>query len=606
MKTVFIADNFLELQRFIKSKAVPKASLKGFYSYGEIEPSVLSFLKDNGWSLVTPPNADERFQEQFLKDYIDLIGKIGKDCHSLLWWATNVSSKNRFASQLTSFFQEFIQTAQVMEFSTYEHIIIFNPFWVIQPSLKIICTAKSIKWVDLGVAWMRRWTKFYGRFRRTGSIIVNGFIAWGRGVYARHHLHGKILGRLRQGEHYYVLKTFIYDHSFNSRGEYRDAFFGKLPEFISQQKPVIIYANILGDFRYCIQKVRDCDNLTIIPLEIFISFWDVIKAIFKILFYSVNVPDGLTVGGYDVTDIVKNDFKRNLNGVQIFQLLHYNCTKKLLRDVSADTFLTSYENNPWEKMCIMAVRESAANIKIIGYQHTVVPQASANMFISRYELDVIPKPDLVLTVGEEPKKIMEFYGSFKQERIQTACALRFEYLFSLPAFPRTRTRNILLGLEGIMDVYKLVNYIYEQTLQTKDYKFIIRTHPVLPFKIFESKLSFRIQDAPQFEISANKSLIEDIERSDMVIYWGSTVALESLWVGKPVIHFNMGQVLSYDPLFRCQDFKWGINRYSPLLKIIANIYALPDVQYEDSRRKARRYMEKYFHPNSIQNLSRFI
>ena len=72
-----------------------------------------------------------------------------------------------------------------------------------------------------------------------------------------------------------------------------------------------------------------------------------------------------------------------------------------------ESFLFTYENNPWERMCMMAVKSQAPQTKVTGYQHTVVPHASANMFISSHERGRLPMPDRILTVGEAPKQIME-------------------------------------------------------------------------------------------------------------------------------------------------------------------------------------------------------
>ena len=36
----------------------------------------------------------------FMKDYRDLIGELSTHVNTFMWWATNISSKNRFSSQI--------------------------------------------------------------------------------------------------------------------------------------------------------------------------------------------------------------------------------------------------------------------------------------------------------------------------------------------------------------------------------------------------------------------------------------------------------------------------------------------------------------------------
>ena len=256
-------------------------------------------------------------------------------------------------------------------------------------------------------------------------------------------------------------------------------------------------------------------------------------------------------------------------------------------------------------MCMMAVRESSPQTEIIGYQHTVTPQASVNMFISKEEEGVIPKPDRVLTVGEIPKEIIDRYTQVNSLPLEAACALRYESLFQLAPLPRTKTKTILLGLEGIFDVYKMVNFAIEQ-LKGKDYKVIIRTHPVLPVSEFSSKLVERLENLSFIEVSQGKTLVEDLTRCDMTMYWGSTVSLESLWVGKPVIHFDLETLFSYDPLFDCSYLKKTVTLSGDLVQVMEQIYSLSDQDFLSERQKADEYLKKYFFPVNSQYLSKFL
>ena len=108
------------------------------------------------------------------------------------------------------------------------------------------------------------------------------------------------------------------------------------------------------------------------------------------------------------------------------------------------------------------------------------------------------------------------------------------------------------------------------------------------------------------EISRTSSLQEDIAWADMVIYWGSTVALEALSMGKPVVHYDNGSVLSYDPLFELKDLKWRVQAPQPLAAVLDEIALLPDGEYASRLQAARQYVADYFYPVTPQAMSAFL
>jgi hypothetical protein len=257
-------------------------------------------------------------------------------------------------------------------------------------------------------------------------------------------------------------------------------------------------------------------------------------------------------------------------------------------------------------MCLLAVKSQSPQTILIGYQHTVVPHASANMFSSSLERGLLPMPDRIITVGEAPKDIMEKYGDYAGTRIESGCGLRFEYLFQLPLSPRQNRGNILVALEGIFDVYHLVNYCLENLKEADEYAVRIRTHPVLPLDQLAGKLVRPLESVSHFSISTSKSLKEDLEWADVVIYWGSTVAMEALCLGKPVIHYDMGSILNYDPLFQCSELKWVVSNQDDLGKTIREIFAMNDEDYAAKQRMAKDYMNRYFLPVTDERMKRFL
>ena len=582
---------------------------RGKYKYvmfGENDPEAVHLLEEKGFQEIPPPKHDHLYRNHFLQEYINLIGLMGKEPSTPKWWATDIASKNRFTSKLPLLLQQFLTSVKIIQEAEFDHLIILNPSWVILDSLGKVLRNQPVRFVYLGNP-SRKWEELISGWCRIILLaLYTTFIILGRKVSVRKKLKRIIRDNLSRTQPYYVVKTFIYDHSFSESGTYRDVFFGSLLDYLKEKRQVLIYANILGNYKYCINKISQCSSHVILPIEALLSSTNILGALVQFLFCKIRAKREALFWGFDVSDIINHEFFRTYNGIDLYQFLHYWSTKRLLQTLSVETFLLTYENNPWEKMCMMAVKEYSPNTTLIGYQHTVVPQASANMFISENERDVIPMPDRILTVGEAPKEIMERYGSYEKGRIGASCGLRFEYLFHASTRPRKRSGHILLVLEGIFEVYNMVNYVLRELKGKSQYRVTIRTHPVLPLGHFQHKLTHHLKEVSNFTLSSHMLLKDDIDWADIVVYWGSTVALEALSMGTPVIHYESDSILSYDPLFECKHLKWVLSEKEPLIPTLDEIYSLSNERFDEEQMKAKEYLSRYFHPVTEEGLRKFL
>lgn len=548
---------------------------------------------------------NEALRDDFLSEYINLVGMISQECNSRAWWATDIASKNRETSRLTFLLYDFLSIVETISKANSDIFLIINPSWVLIDSLQAYLSKKKLasqffpdnfgKWKEIISA----------RFRATARVLYTFLKLSVRKVYFTFRLRKRIRELSRKKE-YYIVKTFIYDHSFLSDGSYRDAFYGSLPSFLKQKENIIFFATILGHPRVCIEKIRRCHSDVIIPIEVSLSFKDAIRSTIETVFTEIQIKDKKLFFGFDVTGIVNGELKRTCNGIDLYQSLHYDMTRRFVEYLKVKTFLLTYENNPWEKMSMQAIREFSPETEIIGYQHTVVPQSSANAFISSKESNIIPMPDRILTVGKIPKEIMEKYGCYDCGKIEPACGLRFEYLFNSSKVERKKRGHILLAVEGLNGAHQLVNYVIRELSGNMKYEVRVRTHPALPLALFKDKLTGSLNSIPNFSLSQNASLRDDLEWSDIVIYWGSTVSLEALVMGKPIIRYDMDCGLSYDPLFQCGHLKWTVHDDTPLTETIEDILTLDDDCFEQELEKAKQYIKDYFFPVTSANLELFL
>ena len=209
-----------------------------------------------------------------------------------------------------------------------------------------------------------------------------------------------------------------------------------------------------------------------------------------------------------------------------------------------------------------------------------------------------------------PSAILKKYSAFSKDRIYSGCALLYQYLHSYKPFPRRDKKNlytILVMLEGLMDTEILLKYVINQAKELQHIKFIIRSHPALPITFLLSKMGKNISELPlNIEVSYSKEITEDVKRCDVGLYWQTATSLEALMLGRPIIWFDRGDVLSLDPLFGFSEFKWTVQFETPLSSVLIKIKNLTNDEYNFRMQNGRKYVSKYFCQCNEKSLSYFI
>ena len=510
----------------------------------------------------------EKDREEFLRNYIDCIADASRQLNSREWWATDVASKNRFASRMTA-----LLTGKVTPEPFFRSSMVF----IDRAARIIFCACRTI-YHGLQAKWY---------FRKKNILVSASNIPR------------------------YVIKTFVYGHSFTKDGSYHDAFFGCLPKVLEDHgRSVLVYAVILGDRAQCLRLMARCTNVEIVPVELFFDWRKILSDALHLLFFRFRRLETVRFGDENVAPLIDRELSRTLNDIPSFQYFHYRFVESLTKTVRIETFLQTGENNPWERMCILALRKYAPLTRILSYQHATVPQASANMFAGSGEANVAPLPDCLLTTGPEPKRIIEKYGKLPEGFVTASCGWRYEYLEGAEpsnGHKEHAPRRILLALDGNLEGHRMLEYVLCELGGHPEYVLTARAHPVLPFDKIRKKLFSSLPELEKLELSQERDIKTDLLRADAVIYWGSTVGLEALRLGCPVIHFDMGTTLSYDPLFAFDcKIKRTVTEKESLHELLQSIFSLDKRQLVELQQTARKYIETYFSPVSENHLKLFL
>lgn len=551
---------------------------------------------------------NDPIKNDFVELYIDLIGKLGLKYNSSYWWVTGTSAKNRFTSNVFDNLYIFYKIIYVLKDSK-ETLLIINPSNEIFRSISIYCIANSI---DFKVLSQPIHVIVFNKIKDIQSIFYKIYFicdTWRRIYLSNKYLKKKFVSQIQPKKEYYTLRSWFYSKSINENSEYHDSFFGVLPSYLVRKgKRVLIVAGSIGDFKSIVEKINNVDGYFIITEELLLGYADPIRVAFDTHFNRIQIKDKIDLDGLDVSEILRVEIDKEFKGQQILRdYLHFYYAKRLSKIIKIDTFTTIYENNAWEKMWFLALKKHSPQTKTIGYQHTILCEASINMILSKYEKNIVPIPDKINTLGNVTKNYLETHGNYNENRIKASCALRFETLNVSDVVPRNRSNNILLVLGGIIPrAIDMINFVSGALKNNEKYKIIIRPHPALPLYILKQKLDLKLEKHDLFSVSANLSIEEDMQEVDIVIYDASTISLESLMMGIPVIHVALQDMLSYDNLFQCNHFKWTASNEEELARIIDAIYELNDKIYYYEQAQARKYVEDYLSKVTDERLDEFI
>ncbi|HMB45876.1 MAG TPA: hypothetical protein VKL21_08645, partial [Candidatus Methanoperedens sp.] len=183
-------------------------------------------------------------------------------------------------------------------------------------------------------------------------------------------------------------------------------------------------------------------------------------------------------------------------------------------------------------------------------------------------------------------------------------ALRHQYLYEKEKIKKNRNYNILVPLGMLNDSVKLINFLYKSPINTSKYNIIIRCHPIVNLEQIRKRLNFNHDE--KFSVSSIANIKEDLRRVDIVIYTSTTVCIEALMMGIPVIHIDLNEPITIDPLFRMNDLKWVVTKEEELPMIIENIYALDGLELSELQDKARKAIQDYLSEVNEDKLKEFI
>jgi hypothetical protein len=416
--------------------------------------------------------------------------------------------------------------------------------------------------------------------------------------------------RLPEGPYDLCLFTYI-DSTVNEKS---DAFFGRLQEYAAREKPGcrILYTGFVhSPLRKTLSRLRTIGGNRYWPIFLELTFGDLLWALGKTV-NAVNVRRlnlaNPGVNGAEQLDVILRDTLRwdVAKGGFFFNLLVYRAAIRFADKHQPTKLIYPYESKSLEKMLILGVRQAFPQCRLMGYQHTSITPRHTTMLFAPGEAACTPLPDKIITAGEVTRRYLEQHGNYPMGIFVTGCALRQTWrdpLNYVPIGPR-KIRVLLALSSSRLELVQSIQFFRRLSGLTTEFELGIRPHPEFPLSKLPAVLQAWIKrNAKDF---SGTDLLENIAWCDVTAYVSSTVALESLMAGKPVINFRVEDVINPDPILGDIPFGWRVKGVDDFAGALSALSGIPDSEYKSRIQHARKYLGEYLCPVSPECIRKFL
>ena len=539
------------------------------------------------------PETKVRWRDQF----IDWLGDLNGRNACVDWWAYTTTAKNVLTSQLGN---QYFQTQGLLRSLTQGNYSTLYVNGATHAQIEVIRD-----WVgdrrDIGIEVVNsfRRRKFL-RLQAISRLLVQAFKALVASI-------SPDFGVALPKQVDVLLFTYV-DAKLNDD---TDRYFGSLPKLMDSKVPgtrAAYAAYISAPHREAMRQMATVRGPKYFPLFRELQFSDFVWALVKSL-RAINISRFhlRTASDAQFVPLLRDALLSDLSfGGYFHNLLLYRAIPRLLAKTKPSTFVYPYENKSLEKLMLLAIRKHSPGTKIIGYQHTAITPRHTTLLFAPNEASHTPLPDRIVTVGEITRDYLAKSGNYPEGIFETGYAIRQTWREAVPrAELEGRPPRILLALSSSRQ--ELVGAVaYFIVLRARGVRFELGIRPHINFPISILSDEYRQWIASNAHDFSNTALVDDINWCDLTAYVSSTVSLESLMVGKPIIYIASVGVLSPDPILGELAMCWRVLDVDGFIAALAEITALPENRYSQMALEALAYVRKYLAPPREQCVELFM
>jgi hypothetical protein len=324
--------------------------------------------------------------------------------------------------------------------------------------------------------------------------------------------------------------------------EWRDPYFGPLSEVLARSN--IEFFRFGPAERPGFEKDLGRRRKYYWPLVMDLDFRSLVVSFFA--FWAPDLPKVMKVDDVPVNFLVKREwwFFMGLASLADHRL-SYELYLRFLGAQGIRTLIFPWENQPWEKLLVLAAR--LKGVKTVGYQHSTVPVFALPHFLGRNEAAFLPLPDRILTSGESSLSVLK-QGGVPGDILRRAGSFRHLGFRPPPLAPSaavSRGCRILvllpLDLAYSRSMLRALNRAFPEGGRTEGLDFRLRPHPAYPYSNEDV-----IKLYPKAEMDTS-SLTESLAASRVALFDGSTAGVEAWLAGCRVLRFRPELLLDLVP-----------------------------------------------------------
>ena len=325
-----------------------------------------------------------------------------------------------------------------------------------------------------------------------------------------------------------------------------------------------------------------------------------------------------------------------LSGLDISPLLKHERLSDWISNQAADAYLIGalirkwadsgfsvgraiyiYENQPWERAICWEARQSMPDTMLVGYQYGRVPHLLLNWYLAPGGEREAPLPHRVVTGGAyAARQISEGYkpgslitgGALEMQDFlrlrKNGSAGEAQQNHSAPIAPVKKRPVVLvapsIGPEEAAELVDMAGRIFNPE---DDIDVIIRCHPTMPFErvrpLIDGPLPecVEVSDAPSSEL---------MKQSSVMIYTSSTICVQALALGLPVVHLRTRFDLDMDPLEQTPDARLEATTSEELRERVLWVVEHKQEYVAEHREQWSRLVDDIYGPVTEQTYRAFL
>ncbi|MGA2917099.1 hypothetical protein [Methanoregula sp.] len=537
------------------------------------------------------------------QDYIDYVGRMGASERTRFWWLTSISEKNPFISNVFLYSCYLEVVADIYKKKTFQNLVIICESPALMTAIDTFLKETEDIHVDYNPSRpvMKDLLNGILRLRSTAIFLVR----WtGRCVLAYLFSVSRIFQKksfAHEGE-IILIHSWTDHRSFQTPGMYEDVFLGRLGSDLKKIHPGVWYLiDVLPTcfFPVALSRLMGMRE-DFLVMEEFINPLDILLSVYSV---SAHFPKPTEIPRFrdmDIAPIVYEELEADRRNLRAFQTyLNYLVGQKISKNCSVRSFIYSFENLMWEKLFCLSFREFSPDTAIIGYAHSTISKMETFYSVSSYERDFLPLPDMVVVNGVRAQDVLINSG-FDHNRVIIGGAYRYHSLdVTSPVSPKKRgIKNILIiPTDDINSTLELVTKTIHAFGNKEEISCIVKLHPTFP----KRKISAFLSQIPGNFIVSDKPVDYLLSCVDLVVYTGSTVAVEALARGIPILHVRSDLTIDRD-IFNESDHIVSVSRPEEMYQAFLTISR----EGFESQKTGKAFVQEFFAPIDGSAISVFL